>query len=47
MISESLPIFKDVFIKNKNWKTLTPRLVPIGILNVTEEDLNKILSTTD
>jgi uncharacterized Ntn-hydrolase superfamily protein len=44
MIEEALPLFKDVFLKNKNWNTLTPRLVPIGLLNVTEDELNRILS---
>lgn len=43
-VDESLPIFKEVFSTNKNWKTLAPRLVPIGLLNVDEEDLQKILS---
>lgn len=40
----SLPLFKDVFKKNQNWKILTPRLVPIGLLNVSKEQLQKILS---
>ncbi len=40
----SLPLFKDVFKKNENWKILTPRLVPIGLLNVNKEQLQKILS---
>ena len=40
----SLLLFKAVFEKNKNWKILTPRLVPIGLLNVSKEQLQKILS---
>ena len=40
----SLPLFKDVFEKNENWKILTPRLVPIGLLKVNNEELKKILS---
>ena len=40
----SLPLFKAVFKKNENWKILTPRLVPIGLLNVNKEQLQKILS---
>ena len=47
MIQEAFPMFKDVFLKNENWKTLTPRLVPIGLLNVSEEELTKILSTKE
>jgi hypothetical protein len=43
-VEGSLPIFKDVFRKNENWKILTPRLVPIGLLKVSNEDLKKILS---
>ncbi len=40
----ALPLFQKVFSKNKNWKILTPRLVPIGLLKVNNEDLKKILS---
>ncbi len=43
-IEGSLPLFKAVFKKNENWKILTPRLVPIGLLNVNKEQLQKILS---
>jgi hypothetical protein len=43
-VEGALPIFKAVFEKNKNWKILTPRLVPIGLLNVSKEQLQKILS---
>lgn len=43
----SLPLFKEVFLKNQNWKILTPRLVPIGLLNVNNEELKKILSVTE
>ena len=43
----ALPLFKEVFSKNKNWKLLTPRLVPIGLLNVNDEELQKILSINE
>lgn len=43
-VEASLPLFKKVFEKNGNWKILTPRLVPIGLLNVSKEQLQKILS---
>lgn len=43
-VEGALPLFKAVFKKNENWKILTPRLVPIGLLNVNKEDLQKILS---
>jgi hypothetical protein len=40
-------MFKEVFMKNDNWKTLTPRLVPIGLLEVNERELKKILSVVE
>jgi len=43
-IAGSLPIFKEVFKMNKNWKILTPRLVPVGLLIVTDDELKSILS---
>jgi uncharacterized Ntn-hydrolase superfamily protein len=42
-IDEALPLFREVFKGDANWKILTPRLVPIGLLNVPEETLRKIL----
>lgn len=39
----ALPMLKDIFTKNKNWKELTPRLIPSGLLNVTEKQLNQIM----
>jgi uncharacterized Ntn-hydrolase superfamily protein len=44
LINESLPYFREVFRKDKNWKTLTPRLIKPGLLTVNEEELNKIMS---
>ncbi|MDH3267611.1 MAG: DUF1028 domain-containing protein [Ignavibacteria bacterium] len=46
-VENSLALFKDVFERNENWKILTPRLVPIGLLNVSETDLQKILSINE
>jgi uncharacterized Ntn-hydrolase superfamily protein len=46
-LDEALPIFKEVFSKNENWKILTPRLVPIGQLKVNDEQLKKILSANE
>jgi uncharacterized Ntn-hydrolase superfamily protein len=43
-VEASLPLFKKVFEKNENWKILTPRLVPLGLLNVSKEQLQQILS---
>jgi len=46
-LDESLPLFKEVFRKNKNYLLLTPRLIPIGLLFVTDEELKIILNTVD
>jgi uncharacterized Ntn-hydrolase superfamily protein len=46
-LNNALPLFKTVFSKNEDWKELTPRLVPIGLLNVSEEELERILSVLE
>ncbi|HVO75040.1 MAG TPA: DUF1028 domain-containing protein [Ignavibacteriaceae bacterium] len=43
-VDDSLPIFKEVFSANANWRTLTERLPKVKLLTVSEEQLNKILS---
>ncbi len=40
---EALPMLKDIFAIDKNWKELTPRLIPSGLLNVSEEQLKEIM----
>lgn len=42
-IDESLPLFKAVFHKNKNWSILIPRLVKSKLLIVDEQALKRIL----
>jgi len=42
-VEEALPIFKDVFDRNPDLKTLTPRLVKAGLLPDDEELLKKIM----
>jgi len=44
MLEDSLPIFKKIFAKEANWRILTERLTTVGILNVNNEALQKILS---
>jgi len=44
MIQESLPIFHEVFQKDKNWRILTQRLPGVDLLNVEEKDLKEILN---
>ncbi|OGU34420.1 MAG: Zn-dependent protease [Ignavibacteria bacterium GWB2_35_6b] len=43
-VEESLSLFKDVFSKDENWRTLTKRLPDSDLLKVSNEDLNKIIS---
>jgi uncharacterized Ntn-hydrolase superfamily protein len=41
-VQESLPLFREVFSANAKWKELVPRLVPSGLLTVSEEDIKLI-----
>lgn len=43
-VAKALPMLQTIFTKDKNWKELTRRLPPVGLLTVTPEDLKKILS---
>ena len=43
MVEESKPIFEMIFRKDHNWKLLTERLPGVGLLEITEKDLNDIL----
>jgi uncharacterized Ntn-hydrolase superfamily protein len=42
-VDESLPLFARAFALDPNWKTLTPRLVRVGLLPDDKEALEKIL----
>ena len=42
-IDEALPLFNEIFLKDKNWADLVPRLVPVGLLIGGEEAVKKIL----
>ncbi|MEO1049060.1 MAG: DUF1028 domain-containing protein [Bacteroidota bacterium] len=42
-LDEALPLYKEVFSKDNNWKILLPRLKPIGLLQVDDKGLEKIL----
>lgn len=44
LLDESLPLFKDVFRRNKNWRLLAKRLVPNGQLLVDEAGLSRIMA---
>lgn len=42
-LQEALPIFKTVFAKDSNWRTMTGRLSKPGLLTVSQNDLKKII----
>ena len=42
-LEKALPMFKEVFAMNENWRTLTPRLITNEMLTVDEETLEKIM----
>ena len=43
-LEEAWPIFKEVFEKDENWRTLTKRLPNSGLLTISEEEIQKILN---
>lgn len=43
-INEALPMFKDIFFADDNWRKLTPRLIKVGMLNADDETLKKIIN---
>jgi len=43
-VSKSLPILKSIYAKDKNWRELTRRLRPVGLLTVNDQQLKTILS---
>ncbi|MEO8211356.1 MAG: DUF1028 domain-containing protein [bacterium] len=43
-LDESLPIFKDVFSKEENWRTLFSRLPKVGLINIDDTNFEKIMS---
>ncbi|MBU1014075.1 MAG: DUF1028 domain-containing protein [Bacteroidetes bacterium] len=42
-LDKALPIFKEIFAKDKNWREMTKRLPKAGLLNLSESDLKKII----
>lgn len=42
-IDKSLPMFREIFTKDKNWMELTKRLPAVGLLNVDKNNLKLIL----
>jgi uncharacterized Ntn-hydrolase superfamily protein len=43
-VEEALIIFKEVFLKDSNWKELTKRLPASDLLNVSDADYHRIMS---
>lgn len=43
-IDNALPLFKEIFAADGNWKKLTPRLIKNGMLNADESTLQKIMN---
>ncbi len=43
-LNEALPLFEEVFKEDENWITLTERISKNGILSVSDEELDEILS---
>jgi len=43
-IDDALPIFREVFNANGHWKELTRRIVPVGMLQVDDHTLKRILN---
>lgn len=44
-LEESLPLFHQVFKRNANWKVLLPRLLPNGMLRLSEEQVRRIIGS--
>jgi uncharacterized Ntn-hydrolase superfamily protein len=42
-IDDALPVFKEIFAKDENWRELTRRIAVNGMLTVSPENLNLIL----
>ncbi|MFW9998546.1 MAG: DUF1028 domain-containing protein [Candidatus Hodarchaeota archaeon] len=43
-LNDALVLFNQIFKKDKNWRLLTERLTEVGILNIKEDELEKIMT---
>lgn len=43
-LDESIPMFEEVFSKDGNWKLLFSRLPKVGLVNLNEEELKKVMN---
>jgi len=46
-VDESLPLFRRVFKKDRNWATLTPRLTAAGLLPDDKKTIDRIVATAN
>jgi uncharacterized Ntn-hydrolase superfamily protein len=42
-VDEALPLFSSIFAQDPNWRTLTERLPAVGVLELSETELERIL----
>jgi uncharacterized Ntn-hydrolase superfamily protein len=42
-MAKALPMLKKVFVRDKRWKELFKRLEPVGMLNISKEDMQKVM----
>ncbi|WP_373059616.1 DUF1028 domain-containing protein [Zunongwangia sp. H14] len=43
-LEEAEPIFKEIFAKDENWRTMLTRLPASGLLNLSEEEIDEIIN---
>jgi hypothetical protein len=43
-MAKALPMFKKIFVRDKKWKELFRRLQPVGMINISKEDMQKVLA---
>lgn len=43
-LDEALPIFREIFAEDDNWRIMTMRLPASGLLNVSEDELDRIIN---
>lgn len=42
-VVKALPMFKKIFVRDKKWKELFRRLEPAGMINLSKEDVQKVM----
>ncbi len=42
-VVKALPMFKKIFVRDKKWKELFRRLEPAGMINLSKEDMQKVM----